>query len=130
MRVIAGVAFVVLVLAGCAEDRAAWPRSTSGQGTESPASPSPIPVWIAVFQTAEDPNQLDAASEDLRDRVGTSVVLAPEGCFGGLRGQGDIGPGEYVLGVLAGSQDQLEKAVERSEQEPVVTARVEDLCPE
>jgi hypothetical protein len=127
---VAGLALAVLVLAGCAEDRAARPRSTSGQGTESPAGPSPLPVWIAVFRTAEDPRELDAAAQDLMDRVGTSVVLAREGCFGGLRGQGDIGPGEYVLGVLAGSQDQLEKAVEHAEQEPVVSARVEDLCPD
>jgi hypothetical protein len=87
-------------------------------------------VWIAVFRTAEDPNDLDAASRDLMTRAGTAVVVAPEGCFGGLRGEGDIGAGDYVLGVMAGSRDDLEQAVERAGEEPVVTARVEDLCPQ
>jgi hypothetical protein len=129
MRVVAGVALAVLLVAGCAEDRAARPRSASGQ-SPSVAGPSPLHVWIAVFQAAEDPNELEAAAEDLMDRVGTSVVLAPEGCYGRLRDDSDIGPGDYVLGVLAGSRSRLEKEVERAGEEPVVIARVEDLCPE
>jgi hypothetical protein len=127
---ITSIALIVLVLSGCAEDRPARPRSTSGQGAVSTAGPSPLHVWIAVFQTAEDPNELDAAARDVMDRVGKAIVLAPEGCFGGLRDHSEIGPGEYVLGVLAGSRNHLEKAVERAGEEPVVTARVEDLCPE
>jgi hypothetical protein len=130
--VAATVALTVLVLAGCAGDRAATPRSTATPDRASPTArgPSPLHAWIAVFQTAEDPNQLDAAAEDLMDRVGPAVVVAPEGCFGDLRGRGNIGPGDYVLAVMAGSEDQLERAVERAGERPMVTARVEDLCPE
>jgi len=132
MRVAAGVVLTALVLAGCAGDRAATPRSTATPGRGSPAAegPSPLHVWIAVFRTAQNPSDLDAASRDLMQRAGTAVVVAPEGCFGGLRGQGDIGPGDYVLGAMAGSRDDLEQAVQRAGEEPVVTARVEDLCPE
>ena len=131
MRVALGVALMVLVLAGCAGDRAATPRSPlPGVGSPAAGGPSPLHVWIAVFRTAEDPNDLDAASRDLMTRAGTAVVVAPEGCFGGLRGEGDIGAGDYVLGVMAGSRDDLEQAVERAGDEPVVTARVEELCPQ
>jgi hypothetical protein len=130
MRVAAGVALAMLVLAGCAGDRAAPPPSPPGRTSPSAAGPSPLHLWIAVFRTAEDPNDLDAARQDLMDRVGTSVAVAPEGCFGGLRGKGDVGPGEYVLAVVAGSEDRLGKAVERAGEEPEVTARVEDLCPQ
>jgi hypothetical protein len=130
--VAAAVALTVLVLAGCGGDRAARPRSTATTDRVSPTAPGPSPLhaWIAVFQTAKDPNQLDAAAEELMDRVGPAVVVAPEGCFRVLRGRGDIGPGDYVLAVMAGSEDQLERAVERAGEEPMVTARVEDLCPE
>jgi hypothetical protein len=83
-----------------------------------------------VFQSAKDPNQLDAASRDLMARAGTAVVVAPEGCFGGLRGEGDVGAGEYVLAVMAGSEEELEEIVRRAREEPAVIAEVEDLCPE
>jgi hypothetical protein len=130
--VAAGVALTVLVLTGCAGNRAATPRSaaTPGQGSPTTEGPSPLLVWIAVFRTAEDPNDLDAASRDLRRRAGDAVVVAPEGCFGGLRAESDVSPGDYVLGVLAGSRDDLEEAVQRAGEEPVATARAEDLCPE
>jgi hypothetical protein len=129
---VAGVALTVLVLAGCAGDRAVTPRSTAtpGQGSPTAEGPSPLYVWIAVFRTAEDPNDLDAASRDLMRSAGTYLVVAPEGCFGSLRAQSDVTPGDYVLGVMAGSRDDLEKAVQRAGQEPAVIAWVEDLCPE
>jgi len=122
---------LALLLVACAGDRSGSPQRTgsSPQGTPSRTSHSPSRVWIAVFQSAEDPNDLEAASEELMEKAGTAVVVAPEGCFGGLRGRGDIRPGDYVLAVMADSRDGLDVAVGRADREPVVTARVEDDCP-
>lgn len=122
-----------LVLASCARG----PGTSSPAATASPggtASPSPQasgrPVWIAVFETAQDPNDLEGEAGALMDRAGTMVVLGPEGCYGGLRGQDDVDPGDYVLAVVAASRGELEAAVDRSGRDPLVTGTVEDRCPE
>jgi hypothetical protein len=87
-------------------------------------------VWIAVFRTAEDPNDLDAPARNLMERAGDAVVVAPEGCFGGLRDRDQVRAGDYVLAVVDGSADGLEEAVARAGEKPVLRARVEDLCPD
>jgi hypothetical protein len=127
-----GVALTVLVLAGCAGERAHTPSTPSpSRADPTIAGPTPRHIWLAVFEAAEDPNGLDAASQDLLERVGRAVVVAPEGCFGGLRAEEDAGlqPGDYILAVMAGSKERLEKVVNRTGREPRVIARVEDLCP-
>lgn len=122
-----------LVLAACARE----PVTSSPAPTASPggsASPSPQAsgpaVWIAVFETARDPNDLDSEARTLMERVGTAVVVGPEVCYGGLRGEDGVSPGEYVLAVVASSRNELEAAIERSGRDPVLTDRVEDLCPD
>jgi hypothetical protein len=113
-----------------------------GTGTESPpatASPS-VPttsspdatglrVWIAVFETALDPNDLEGEARTLMERAGTAVVVSPEGCYEGLRGRDPVDPGDYVLAVVASSREELDAAIDRSGRDPVLTDMVEDLCP-
>ncbi|MGH2682881.1 MAG: hypothetical protein ACRDIX_06580 [Actinomycetota bacterium] len=125
----AAAAVLAVFLVACAGRQATPPATPPSEATPTGGSPSPLPVWIAVFRSADDPNHLEDDAEGLMERAGTAVVVAPEGCFGGLRGQGDVRAGEYVLAVTADSREELEAAVSRSEREPVVTARVEDLCP-
>jgi hypothetical protein len=126
----AAAGVVVVLLVACAGRQATPPATPpSSEATPTGGSPSPLPVWIAVFRSAEDPNDLEDDAEGLMERAGTAVVVAPEGCFGGLRGQGDVRAGEYVLAVAADSREELEAVVSRAGREPVVTARVEDLCP-
>jgi hypothetical protein len=122
---------VALLLAGCGSLRGEAPSTTppSGEATATPTSPGALSLWIAVFESAEDPNDLERAAGELMERAGTAVVVAPEGCFGGLRGRGDVRAGEYVLAVVADSKDGLDAAVDRAGREPVVTASVVDLCP-
>jgi hypothetical protein len=125
----AGLA-VALLLGGCAGRRTDSAQTgPSPQGTTSPTSRGALRVWIAVFETAADPNDLDTPAEELMEKAGTAVVVAPEGCFGELRGAGDIRPGDYVLAVTADSRSGLESAVGRSDREPILRANVEDLCP-
>lgn len=131
MLLVAAVALAVLVLAGCAGGGGAPPGAspTAGQGT-TVGGPNPFHVWVAVFRTAADPSDLDRASRQLRERLGSAVVVAPEGCYGGLRRHGEIPPGDYVLAVTAASEEQLDQAVRRAGEDPMVSARVEDLCPD
>jgi len=122
------VAAGLALLVACGGQRDAAPR-ISPHATQATAAPSPQPVWIAVFQSAQDPNDLESAAEELMKRAGSAVVVAPEGCFGGLRGHGDVRAGDYVLAVMADSKEGVDGAVKRADEKPLVTQRVEDLCP-
>jgi hypothetical protein len=118
----------LLLLAACGGQRDAAPRA-SPHLTPTTSDSITQHVWIAVFRSAQDPNDLERAAEDLMKRAGTAVIVAPEGCFRGLRGQGDVHAGDYVLAVMADSKEGVAAAVRRAEEEPLVTDRVEDLCP-
>lgn len=132
-RAVAGLATALalaVLLGGCAGRRTDSPQTPpSPQRTTSPPSRDVLRVWIAVFRSAADPNDLEAESQELLEKAGTAVVVSPEGCFGGLRSTGDIRPGDYVLAVMAHSRSGLDAAVGRAGREPILTAQVEDLCP-
>lgn len=127
MRALAAGLVLALLLTGCSGRQPLSPATT--RETPTSVDPSALRVWIAVFESAADPNDLENAAEKLMETAGTAVVVAPEGCFGGLRGKGEVRPGEYVLAVTADSKEGLEVAVVRAGREPLVTALVEDLCP-
>ena len=114
-------ALVLAVLAaGCGGD--------GGGGGEPP--PPGDRQWLAVFETAADPDDLDAATTDLLERVGGGTVTSPAGCFReSLEGSG-IAPGDYVLGVAAGSRGELNELVARSGREPIFRGEVVDTCQE
>jgi hypothetical protein len=83
-----------------------------------------------VFESAADPDDLDAATADLLERVGGGTVTSPAGCFReGLEGSG-IAPGDYVLGVAAESRGELDDLVARSGREPIFRGQVVDTCQE
>lgn len=117
----AALALALAVLAsGCDGD---------GGGRGEPP-PSGDRRWLAVLETAADPDDLDAATADLIERVGPAVVTSPAGCFEeGLEGSG-IGAGEYVLGVAAESADDLAGLVARSGRRAVFSGEVTDTCHE
>lgn len=129
-RAVPLLAAAILVTAGCAGRPAGTPPAATGppQATETP-SPGQLRLWIAVFETAENPNDLEDSASELMDRAGTAVVVAPEGCYGGLRGRAEVPPGHYVLAVVATSRHGLDSAVDRARRDPVLTARVRDRCP-
>jgi hypothetical protein len=127
MRALAAGLALALMLTGCAGRQPVSPATT--RETPTSAGPSALRVWIAVFESAADPNDLESAAEKLMEAAGSAVVVAPEGCFAGLRGKAEVRPGDYVLAVTTDSKEGLEAAVVRAGREPVVTAPVEDLCP-
>jgi hypothetical protein len=85
-------------------------------------------MWVAIFDVASDPNELDADTQELIDLVGQAILVSPGGCLGGLPSH-VAGAGDYVLGVRADSQGELEEIVETAGRTPLISVQVQDLCP-
>lgn len=114
-----GAAILAFVAAGC------------GGGDASPAGPEPgHRTWLAVFEAAADPNELDAATADLLERVEGAVVTSPASCFRGPLEASGIEAGDYVVGVAARSRAALDDLVARSGREPIFEGAVVETCQE
>ena len=85
-------------------------------------------MWVAVFDVASDPNDLDAETGELVDLVGQATLVSPAGCLGGLPPH-VARAGDYVLGVWADSQSELEEIVAATGRTPLISVEVRDLCP-
>ena len=90
-------------IAACSSDATPDPRSSIPTSASSPAS-----TWLAVLDSAADPNELDAPREDLVRVLGAdqegSVVVSPGGCYTGVPQR--YGP-LYVLAVADASRTAL-----------------------
>ena len=69
---------------------------------------SPGQVWLAVINSAEDPNDLDSPYAQLVGSLAegsvTHVVVSPSACFSGLPSRYD---GRYLLGVWHDTRDAV-----------------------
>jgi hypothetical protein len=79
--------------------------STGPAGSPTPTvalSPAggPTEVWLAVYDTAADPQDLAAERAQILSALGEAlagvVVISPAGCFEGLS---QVDPGSYVLAL-------------------------------
>lgn len=95
---------------------------TAGGGTPT--------AWVAVFATAAESSDLEEETQDLIERVGRAIVASPAGCFPTLADRLGIGPNDYVLGVIAFSERDLQDAIEKADGNPVLTGAFPDLCGE
>ena len=113
---------VMLVLAACGgQDQ----PPTAGDGGSAPRGER---TWLAVFEVAADPDDLDDATQELLDGAGKATVVAPEICFRGWLDELEVTPGTYVLGVMAPTEERLGSVVEEAGREPIFTGEVVDTC--
>lgn len=118
----------MLVAAACAEDPSEEPR------TESPPAPVPTAVetsvrqWVAVFDTAAHPDDLDPSTEELLDAAGGHIAVQPLQCWEGLAKDLDVDAGLYAAAVIATSEDELAEVVDDVGREPVGSGAYEAFC--
>jgi hypothetical protein len=101
-----------------------------GGGSDTSATPSPPASadagrWIAVVEVAPRADDLDTATQRLREPLGTALVVSPFDCFEGLPAEAGEG---YVIGALAGSSDEAERLVVGAGEPVLFTASVTILC--
>ena len=120
------VVAVALASVGCGEDRT--PRA--GPGSPSPtfegvteASPGSR-EYLAVFETAEDPEDLEALQEEILEEAPANAAISPAGCWDEVPEELGISAGEYVAGVVAASAESLQEAVAAVGREPIFEGQV------
>jgi hypothetical protein len=126
-RILVGAAAaLVLASVACGEDRE--PRA--GPGSPSPTfedvtdgSPG-AGEYLAVFDTAEDPEALEALQEEILETAPANIAISPAGCWEEVPEKLGISSGDYVAGVVAASADGLQDAVDLVGREPIFEGRV------
>lgn len=102
------------------------PVSPTAATSVSPPSAGPTGrFWLAVFQIAEEPDQLDARTGRLAPVLGGALMVAPGTCFTGLPSA--AGPG-YVLGAAATDRDTLDGLVAATGDSPRFVVRTRSGC--
>jgi hypothetical protein len=119
-------AALVVAAVACGQDRE--PRA--GPGSPSPtfedvteASPG-APEYLAVFETAEDPEDLEALQEEILEEAPANVAVSPAGCWEEVPDELGVPAGDYVAGVVAASAQGLQEAVDAVGREPIFEGRV------
>jgi hypothetical protein len=121
-------ATIVLGACGGGGERA----GPSTAGGMSPSSPSARPrdagagteEWLAVFESAEDPDDLDEIKRRILRTARPNVAIGPAACWREVPEALDVGGDHYVAGVVAATEQDLDAAVAAVGEEPIFRARV------
>jgi hypothetical protein len=123
MAMLAGI--VALGTTACADQQ---PRA-------GPESPSPTfedvttvspghPEFLAVFETAADPEDLESVQEEILEEAPENVAVSPAACWEEVPDELGISGGDYVAGVVAATAEELQEAVEAVGREPIFEGQV------
>jgi len=127
------MAVAVLAATACAGSE---PSGTpTPQGSVERGSPVGASTeWLAVFLVAQDPRDLDDETEELMGAAPEAMIVSPVGCHDGLADELDADAGAYVIGVVARSKEELDRAVEDARRstpfadEPLFRGELTVLC--
>jgi hypothetical protein len=117
------VALVGVALASAARGEDRQPRA--GPGSPSPTFEDVTGVspgsreYLAVFETAEDPEDLEALQEEILEEAPANAAISPAGCWDEVPSELGVSSGDYVAGVVAASPEQLQEAVDAVGREPI-----------
>ena len=119
---------VMLAAAACGQDPSRAPATgASATAVETPVETS-IRQWVAVFDTASHPDDLDPSTEELLDSAGGHIAVQPVQCWEGLAADLQVDAGVYAAAVIATSEDELDGVVEEVGREPIGTGEYEAFC--
>ena len=129
--VAAGAVALCLAVAGCGDDDPTVPAAPAATGERDgePGGASGGPTeWVAVFDTAADPEDLERLQTRLLRRAPRNVLVGPAACHRNLAQELSVSEADYVAGVVARTRAELREAVNRMGQEPIVQGRFVLLC--
>lgn len=76
--------------------------------------------WVAAFHTATDLDELEDDTDALMEVAPRSLIVGPVGCHEGLAEALGVPEAEtYFSGVVAGTQEALDRAVARAARHPL-----------
>ena len=122
-RSLVAVLVVPVILASCS-------TSTDGAASEAPTSVSaPSQTWLAVLDSATDPNDLDRARADVVAELGEAdaahIVESPGACFTGLPLRYGA---RYVLAIVDPTDDAVRRRLDRLGGRPEWIGTVTSTC--
>lgn len=85
------------------------------------------PEWVAVFETANDPNDLDDETQRLLPILRKALIVGPTGCEG-IADELGVRSNVYFLGAVAQTRRELDRAIEKADREPILVVRTRPLC--
>lgn len=85
--------------------------------------------WIAVFDVARDPDQLDPSTEELLQTAGRDhIAVSPISCWEGLPEELNSGVDAYVAAVYGPGKAQLDEVIEAVGREPIFRGELVAYC--
>jgi len=116
---LAALAVAIIAVAGC---------GGGGGGGDPTTTSSPDGLrWLAAVEVAQRADDLDAATQRLREPLGQALVVSPVDCFQGLPPEAGDG---YVIGALAASSEAAEEIVAEAGEPLLFSASVTIVCPD
>jgi hypothetical protein len=92
--------------------------SVTGEGS--------VTTWLGVLRTDAEVDPLDADTAAVMAVVDGSIVVSPVACFDGL--PASLEPDAYVLGVVAGSKELLDRLLDEVGRPTIFEGQVRTMC--
>jgi hypothetical protein len=114
-----------MAVVGNGFEREDFVRLLAAAGLVSPSETSSLvdgalTEWVAAFHTATDLDELDDDTDALMEVAPRSLIVGPVGCHEGLAEALGVPEAEtYFSGVVAGTQEALDRAVARAARHPL-----------
>jgi len=115
------IAALSLWLPACGADT---PPGPTGADTAA-STPGAATAWLAAVDVAPRADDLDPATDRLRDVLGVALVVSPTDCFAGLPMEAGEG---YVIGAVAETRQDAERLLDEAGEGPLFVAPVTILC--
>lgn len=128
---------VAVLLAGCNGDAERARDTDDPGGAGKPGTKEEPPgfskrkgfkEWVAVFETASDPEDLQDRQTRILRRAPRNVLVGPAGCHEGLADELSVSAETYVAGVVARTKGELRAAISSVDLETVFEGRLQLLC--
>ena len=104
-------------------------ESEAEGGEAAEAGPGANVEWVAVFDAARNPGDLDPGAPALRRTAGAHLAISPASCWRDLPRILGVSRNAYVSAVVAGSEGELDFVVERVERIPLARGPFPRRCP-
>jgi hypothetical protein len=105
-------------------------EAEGGQGEEAEQGAAGINAeWVAVFDAAADPDDLDPGVRELQKAAGTGLAISPASCWRGLAPRLGVSRNSYVSAVVARTETELDFVVDRVGTIPRVRGLFPRRCP-
>lgn len=119
---------LMLTAAACGQNSSRAPATGTSPTTVETRVETSVRQWVAVFDTAFHPDDLDPSTEELLDSAGGHIAVQPVQCWEGLAADLEADPGVYAAAVIATSEDELDGVVDEVGREPIGTGEYEAFC--